>query len=231
MLFDVAESVRHRIAAGMRSYGQDVDDKDGVVDLALAGGPERDGRSGRPVNSVVPALGGLGLAPGSPGMLAGLGLVRDAVRRAGAGKVSYQGGLGGLLLPLLEDAGMQDAVADGSLSVDRLIALGAVATSVLDLVPIGVPAPFEAGRVAQVLGGLLLDAAAVGLYASGTTVSRILPVPLPSRCDVRAVFLDAGRVVGVAPVLPPCAGGEVGCAGFFERLGRLPAPIAIPSGR
>ena len=178
----------------------------GIIDLSLAPTPAIG-------DSVANILEEMGLeVVGTHGTTAALALLNDAVKKGGVMACSHVGGLSGAFIPVSEDAGMIDAVIKGALSIDKLEAMTAICSVVLDM--IAVPGNTTAGT----LGAMIADEAAIGMINNKTTAVRIIPAP---GCDV-GDMVEFGGLLGRAPVMPiNTNSSEL----FTQRGGRIPAPI------
>ena len=89
----------------------------GIVDLSLAPTPAIG-------DSVAHILEEMGLETvGTHGTTAALAMLNDAVKKGGVMACSYVGGLSGAFIPVSEDAGMIDAVVNGSLNLEKVEAM------------------------------------------------------------------------------------------------------------
>jgi uncharacterized protein (UPF0210 family) len=161
----------------------------GIVDVSLAPTPAIG-------DSVADILELIGVErTGAPGTTAALALLTDAVKKGGAMASSRVGGLSGAFIPVSEDQGMIDAVADGTLSLAKLEAMSSVC-----------------------LAGIVADQLAIGMVNQKTTAVRIIPVPGKGPGET----VEWGGLLGTAIVQEP---GGPGCGVFFGRGGRIPAPL------
>ncbi|MGE5405528.1 MAG: PFL family protein [Candidatus Saccharibacteria bacterium] len=178
----------------------------GIVDLSLAPTPEVG-------DSVACILEAMGLERcGAPGTTAALALLNDAVKKGGAMASSYVGGLSGAFIPVSEDAGMIDAVANGSLTIEKLEAMTSVCSVGLDM--IAVPGDISAATISAVIA----DQAAIGMINRKTTAVRIIPAPGKKVGD----WVEFGGLLGRAPIMSINSNDP---AVFINRGGRIPAPI------
>ncbi len=178
----------------------------GIVDLSLAPTPAIG-------DSVADILEAMGLErTGTHGTTAALYLLTDAVKKGGAMATSSIGGLSGAFIPVSEDAGMVRAVADRSLSLDKLEAMTAVCSVGLDM--IAVPGDTSAETIAAIIA----DEMAIGVVNHKTTAVRILPVPGRKAGD----RVQYGGLLGEAIVMDV---NRYSSAGFMRRGGRIPAPL------
>jgi uncharacterized protein (UPF0210 family) len=178
----------------------------GIVDLSLAPTPARG-------DSIAEIIELIGVAKaGGPGTTAALALLTDAVKKGGAMASSSVGGLSGAFIPVSEDAAMDDAVACGALSIDKLEAMSSVCSVGLDMVVIPGDTPKET------IAGIIADEMAIGVINGKTTAVRIIPVPGKKPGD-RVEFgglLGGGTIMHVS---------QVSARGFISRGGRIPAPV------
>ena len=178
----------------------------GIVDVSLAPTPAVG-------DSVADILELIGVdKSGAPGSTAALALLTDAVKKGGAMASSSVGGLSGAFIPVSEDAGMIDAVAQGALSLAKLEAMTSVCSVGLDMV--AVPGDTSAAT----LYGIIADEMAIGMVNQKTTAVRIIPVPGKGVGET----VEWGGLLGTAIVQDP---GTVSCARLHGRRGRIPAPL------
>lgn len=179
----------------------------GVVDLSLAPTP----RVGDSVGEIYQAMGIERL--GAPGTTAAVALLNDAVKKGGAFASSSVGGLSGAFIPVMEDHALSEAVAAGTLTLEKLEAMTSVCSVGLDMILL------PGDTTMETLAGIILDEAAIGVTNCKTTAVRIIPVP-------GAVFgdhVDFGGLFGsgtVTRVNCPC-----GAERFVNRGGHIPAPL------
>ena len=178
----------------------------GIVDLSLAPTPAIG-------DSVAHILEEMGLETvGTHGTTAALALLNDAVKKGGVMACSHVGGLSGAFIPVSEDAGMIDAVINGSLNLEKLEAMTAICSVGLDM--IAIPGTTSASSIS----GMIADEAAIGMINSKTTAVRIIPAP---GCNV-GDMVEFGGLLGRAPVMKV---NENSSELFIARGGRIPAPI------
>lgn len=179
----------------------------GVVDLSLAPTPQ----VGDSVGEIFQSLGLHGI--GVPGSTAALALLNDAVKKGGAFASSSVGGLSGAFIPVMEDHALAQAVAAGTLSLEKLEAMTAVCSVGLDMILLP-------GDIAvETLCGIILDEAAIGVVNHKTTSVRLVPVPghrVGDRVDFGGLF-GSGTVANVN-----CPDGATD---FIRRGGHIPAPL------
>jgi uncharacterized protein (UPF0210 family) len=178
----------------------------GIVDLSLAPTPAIG-------DSVAHILEEMGLETvGTHGTIAALAMLNDAVKKGGVMACSHVGGLSGAFIPVSEDAGMIDAVINGSLNLEKLEAMTCVCSVGLDM--IAVPGDTPASTIAA----MIADEAAIGVINNKTTAVRVIP----------AIGLEVGGMVefggllGRAPVMKV---NKNSSELFIARGGRIPAPI------
>ncbi|NLN87380.1 MAG: DUF711 family protein, partial [Syntrophomonadaceae bacterium] len=178
----------------------------GIIDLSLAPTPAIG-------DSVADILESMGLEKvGAHGSTAALALLNDAVKKGGAMASSHVGGLSGAFIPVSEDQGMINAVAEGALSVEKLEAMTCVCSVGLDMIAIPGDTP------AEIISAIIADEAAIGMINRKTTAVRIIPAPGKQEGD----WVEFGGLLGRAPVMQVNRNSP---AGFIGRRGRIPAPI------
>ncbi|HBL40144.1 MAG TPA: hypothetical protein DDY98_00640 [Ruminococcaceae bacterium] len=178
----------------------------GIVDLSLAPTPAVG-------DSVAAILEEMGLSSvGAHGTTAALALLNDAVKKGGVMASSHVGGLSGAFIPVSEDAGMIDAVKNGSLHIDKLEAMTCVCSVGLDM--IAVPGDTSASTISAIIA----DEAAIGVVNNKTTAVRIIPAPGKTVGDE----VEFGGLLGHAPVMPVNPNDS---SLFVARGGRIPAPL------
>lgn len=128
-------------------------------DLSPAPGPE---------SSIARAIERISAVPfGSPGTLAAAALVTAALKATALDQCGYCG----LMLPVLEDAGLAERNNQGKISLPQLLTYSAVCGTGLDTIPL-------AGNVSQQqLMGLLSDVGALGWKLQKPLSVRLLPIP------------------------------------------------------
>lgn len=178
----------------------------GIIDLSLAPTPAIG-------DSVADILESMGLEKvGAHGSTAALALLNDAVKKGGAMASSHVGGLSGAFIPVSEDQGMINAVAEGALSVEKLEAMTCVCSVGLDMIAIPGDTP------AEIISAIIADEAAIGMINRKTTAVRIIPAPGKQEGD----WVEFVGLLGRAPVMQVNRNSP---AGFIGRRGRIPAPI------
>ena len=213
-LDELAEEIKHtafRVTRTGELIGREVADRlgvpFGVVDLSLAPTP----RVGDSVGEIYQSLGITRL--GAPGTTAAVMLLNDAVKKGGAFASSSVGGLSGAFIPVMEDHALSQAVADGTLTIEKLEAMTAVCSVGLDMILLPGDISVES------LAGIILDEAAIGIANRKTTGVRVIPVP-GAKFGER---VDFGGLFGAGTVTQPAC--MEGGAAFVRRGGHIPAPI------
>ncbi|MGA1795870.1 MAG: PFL family protein [bacterium] len=179
----------------------------GIVDISLAPTPAIG-------DSVARILEEMGIeACGAPGTTAALALLNDAVKKGGAMASSHVGGLSGAFIPVSEDEGMMEAVAKGSLTIEKLEAMTCVCSVGLDMIAVPGDTP------AETIAAVIADEAAIGVVNNKTSAVRIIPV-IGKKVGEIAEF---GGLLGKAPIM---AVSRFSSTAFIARGGRIPAPIS-----
>ena len=130
-------------------------------DLSPAPGPGPDGSIARAIESIS------GVAFGAPGTLAAAALVTAGVKETALQQCGYCG----LMLPVLEDAGLAACNDQGNIRLSQLLTYSAVCGTGLDTIPL-------AGDVSQrELAQLLSDVNALGWKLEKPLSVRLLPIP------------------------------------------------------
>jgi hypothetical protein len=131
------------------------------IDLSPAPGPA-------PEESIAYAIEQLGVGRfGEPGTLAAAACITAALQETSLQTCGYCG----LMLPVLEDAGLAERNEQGVLQVSNLLAYSAVCGTGLDTIPLP-------GDVSEAqLTALLFDVAALGWRLRKPLSARLLPVP------------------------------------------------------
>ncbi|MDD4870613.1 MAG: PFL family protein [Kiritimatiellae bacterium] len=179
----------------------------GVVDLSLAPTP----RVGDSVGEIYMAMGISKL--GAPGTTAAVALLNDAVKKGGAFASSSVGGMSGAFIPVMEDHALARAVANGTLTMEKLEAMTAVCSVGLDMILL------PGNTSAETICGIIMDEAAIGMINRKTTGVRIIPVPgkkVGEKVDFGGLF-GSGTITNVN-----CPDGS---EDFVNRGGHIPAPI------
>lgn len=178
----------------------------GIIDLSLAPTPAIG-------DSVAHILEAMGLeVVGTHGTTAALALLNDAVKKGGVMACSHVGGLSGAFIPVSEDAGMIDAVLNGSLNLEKLEAMTAICSVGLDMIAV------PGDTTAETLSAMIADESAIGVINNKTTAVRIIPAP---GCVV-GDMVEFGGLLGTAPVMKI---NQFSSYEFIQRGGRIPAPI------
>lgn len=178
----------------------------GIVDLSLAPTPAVG-------DSVARILEEMGLEQcGAHGTTAALAMLNDAVKKGGTMASSFVGGLSGAFIPVSEDAGMIEAVADGTLTLEKLEAMTAVCSVGLDMIVI----PGDTSEA--VICGIIADEISIGVVNNKTTAVRLIPAYGKAIGDT----VSFGGLLGYAPVIRV---NEKSPERFINRGGRIPAPI------
>ncbi|OGV67383.1 MAG: hypothetical protein A2498_14020 [Lentisphaerae bacterium RIFOXYC12_FULL_60_16] len=210
----IAEEIKHtafRVTRTGELIGREVADRlgvpFGVVDLSLAPTP----RVGDSVGEIYQAMGIRIL--GAPGTTAAVALVNDAVKKGGAFASSSVGGLSGAFIPVMEDHALAKAVADGTLTLEKLEAMTAVCSVGLDMIVL--PGDLSA----ETLSGMILDEASIGVINRKTTALRLIPVPGRKHGET----IHFGGLFGSGTITSPAC--TTGSEDFVRRGGHIPAPI------
>jgi hypothetical protein len=213
-LDEIAEEIKHtafRVTRTGELIGHEVADRlgvpFGVVDLSLAPTP----RVGDSVGEIYQSM-GVGRI-GAPGTTAAVMLLNDAVKKGGSFASSAVGGLSGAFIPVMEDHVLSKAVADSTLTLEKLEAMTAVCSVGLDMILL------PGSTTAETLAGIILDEAAIGITNRKTTGVRVIPVPGAQPGE----FVDFGGLFGSGVVTQPAS--PEGAETFVNRGGQIPAPI------
>lgn len=178
----------------------------GIIDLSLAPTPAVG-------DSVAYILEEVGLEQcGTHGTTAALAMLNDAVKKGGVMASSTVGGLSGAFIPVSEDAGMINAAAEGTLSLEKLEAMTAVCSVGLDMIVLPGETP------AETIAAIIADEAAIGMVNSKTTAVRVIPAIGHKEGEM----LDFGGLLGKGPIMKVNSkSSEV----MINRGGRIPAPM------
>jgi uncharacterized protein len=213
-LADVAEEIKitaFRITRVGELIGRELADRLGVafgiVDLSLAPTP----KVGDSIGEILQTMGVVEI--GAPGSTAAIALLNDAVKKGGAFASSSIGGLSGAFIPVMEDATLAKAAADGSLTLDKLEAMTSVCSVGLDMIAIPGDTPGET------IAGIIADEMAIGVSNNKTTATRLIPVPGMAAGE----HVSFGGLFGESVVMP--VRGVAGSDQFVRFGGRIPAPI------
>ncbi len=178
----------------------------GIVDLSLAPTPAVG-------DSVAHILEEIGLEKvGGHGTTAALAILNDAVKKGGVMASSRVGGLSGAFIPVSEDIGMINAVAEGILTLSKLEAMTAVCSVGIDMVAI------PGSTSDSTISALIADEMAIGMVNNKTTAVRVIPVPNKKVGE----SVEFGGLLGRAPIMPVI---ETSAEKFINRGGLIPAPI------
>ena len=178
----------------------------GIIDLSLAPTPAIG-------DSIADCLQEMGLERvGAPGTTAALAILNDQVKKGGVMACSRVGGLSGAFIPVSEDAGMIDAVLNGSLCLEKLEAMTAICSVGLDMIAVPGDTP------AETISAMIADEAAIGMINNKTTAVRVIPAP---GCKV-GEMVEFGGLLGRAPVMEV---NKYSSKDFIDRGGKIPAPI------
>jgi hypothetical protein len=166
-LVDVTVSLRRELerrVAPLQQIGERLEGQGFLfrgVDLSPAPGPE-------PEASIAYAIERLGLGRfGEPGTLTAAGLITAALKETKLRTCGYCG----LMLPVLEDAGLAERNNQGLLRLSGLLAYSAVCGTGLDTIPLP-------GEVSEAqLAALLLDVGTLGWKLGKPLSARVFPVP------------------------------------------------------
>ena len=177
-----------------------------IIDLSLAPTPAVG-------DSVAYILEEVGLEQcGTHGTTAALAMLNDAVKKGGVMASSTVGGLSGAFIPVSEDAGMINAAAEGTLSLEKLEAMTAVCSVGLDMIVLPGETP------AETIAAIIADEAAIGMVNSKTTAVRVIPAIGHKEGEM----LDFGGLLGKGPIMKVNSkSSEV----MINRGGRIPAPM------
>jgi len=190
-----------------RELAQSLGVQFGIVDLSLAPTP----KVGDSIGEILQTMGVVKI--GAPGSTAAIALLNDAVKKGGAFASSSIGGLSGAFIPVMEDATLARAAADGTLTLDKLEAMTSVCSVGLDMIALPGDTPGET------LAGIIADEMAIGVSNNKTTAARLIPVP-GRRAGEHVSF---GGLFGESVVL--AVNSLEGSDQFVRFGGRIPAPI------
>jgi hypothetical protein len=190
-----------------RELAQSIGVRFGIVDLSLAPTP----KVGDSIGEILQTMGVVKI--GAPGSTAAIALLNDAVKKGGAFASSSIGGLSGAFIPVMEDATLARAAADGSLTLDKLEAMTSVCSVGLDMVALPGDTPGET------VAGIIADEMAIGVSNNKTTATRLIPVPGMSAGE----HVSFGGLFGQSVVLR--VNSVDGSERFVRFGGRIPAPI------
>ncbi len=178
----------------------------GAVDVSLA-------PTTKTTDSVAEILEEIGLEQtGTHGTTAALYLLTNAVKTGGAMATSRVGGYSGAFIPVSEDTKMNEAVRDGTLSIDKLEAMTAVCSLGLDMIAIPGNTAWEK------IAGMMADEMAIGVMNNKCTGVRLIPVP----GGKQGQDVDFGGLFGKATIIEL---NRKSPAKFLKKGGRIPAPL------
>lgn len=213
-LDEIAEEIKHAVFRVTRTgelVGREVAARlgvpFGVVDLSLAPTP----KVGDSVGEIYQAMGVSSI--GAPGTTAAVMLLNDAVKKGGCFASSSVGGLSGAFIPIMEDQSLSKAMADGTLTLEKLEAMTAVCSVGLDMIML------PGDTTAETVAGIIMDECAIGVSSRKTTGVRIIPVPNAKVGD----YFDFGGLFGAGKVTSPVSPN--GSESFVRRGGHIPAPL------
>jgi uncharacterized protein (UPF0210 family) len=213
-LADIAEEIKitaFRITRVGELIGRELAQKLGVqfgiVDLSLAPTP----KVGDSIGEILQIMGIMQI--GAPGSTAAVAMLNDAVKKGGAFASSSIGGLSGAFIPVMEDATLAQAAADGSLTLDKLEAMTSVCSVGLDMIAIPGDTPGET------IAGIIADEMAIGMVNNKTTATRLIPVPGKRAGD----YVSFGGLFGESVIMEVKNYG--GADQFVRFAGRIPAPV------
>ncbi|VVB92886.1 Uncharacterised protein [uncultured archaeon] len=178
----------------------------GIVDISLASTT----KVGDSVAGIVELMGIERM--GAPGSTAALALLIDAVKKGGAMASGNVGGLSGTFIPVSEDSGMNRAVREGALSIEKLEAFTAVCSVGLDMIAIPGDTP------AETISAIIADELSIGVVNGKTTGVRLIPVPGKKAGD----YVNFGGLLGETYIMGI---SSFSSRDFILRGGRMPSPI------
>ena len=133
----------------------------GGIDFSLAPFPGK-------AASIGAAMERLGVPKaGLHGSLAAAAILTECIQRARFPRTGFSG----LMLPVLEDSGLAQRAAEGTLTVKDLLLYSAVCGTGLDTVPL------EGDATAGQIAALLLDISALALRLDKPLTARLMPIP------------------------------------------------------
>jgi uncharacterized protein (UPF0210 family) len=178
----------------------------GTIDVSLAPAP------GSSLTSLLTLFRHLGVRSlSSPGAVAALALINDAIKRGGLAGSSHAHGLMGTLLSIAEDSEIYESIKSDSLQPDRLLALTSICATGVDMVAVPWSTPHGA------LCGLIADEVAIGCVNGKSTALRLIPV---GNAQDDVVFAS-NPVFGRTRVLAVSQEDSA----FSHLQGRIPPPI------
>lgn len=143
-----------------------------------------------PDESIVRAFRSLNIEFGQRGTLAACGMITDVLKALPIKRVGYCG----IMLPVLEDAGLAKAAEEGQFGITELLAYSSVCGVGVDMVPI----PGDV-RVSQ-LEALMLDVGVMALKLRKPLLVRTLPIPhklAGERTEFESPFICNSRVMAL----------------------------------
>jgi uncharacterized protein (UPF0210 family) len=159
-LFDLLSLEFRRVEESALSLAATLGLDFGGIDTSIA-------PSVHPDESVVRAFRSANVEFGGRGTLAACGMITDVLKSLPVKRIGYCG----IMLPVLEDAGLAEAAGEGRYGITELLAYSSVCGVGLDMVPIP-------GDVSQEkLEALLLDVGVMAVKLKKPLSVRVLPVP------------------------------------------------------
>lgn len=149
---------------------------------------------------------------GGHGTTFALALLNDSVKKGGIMASSNVGGLSGAFIPVSEDEGMINAVANKSMSFDKLEAMTCVCSVGLDMIAIPGDTP------ATTISAIIADECAIGVINGKTTATRLVPIYGKTVGDT----VEFGDLLGYAPIIDI---GNISSDRLINRGGHMPPPI------
>lgn len=154
------------------------------IDFSLAPFPERKRSTGAAMEAV--GVPGVGLH----GSVAAAAILTGAIDKA----QFRRAGFCGLFLPVLEDAILASAAAEGDLTLKDLLLFSTVCGTGLDTVPL----PGDVSR--EQVSALLLDVCSVALRLDKPLTARLMPIPgkkAGDRTNFNFAYFANSRVMGI----------------------------------
>ncbi len=196
-LLNALESHAVRLEQVARSLGEEFNTIFRGLDFSLAPFPT-------PEVSLGGAMELLGLpSVGLSGSLAASAFLAETLDRGNWLKVGFNG----MMMPVLEDSGLAQRAAEGTLGIQELLTYSAVCGTGLDTVPL----PGDA--TPQQLSAVLLDVAALAVRLNKPLTARLMPIPGKAAGEPTAFSFDFfanSRVMRLpaAPLFGLFAGSE-----------------------
>ncbi|MBI2422321.1 MAG: DUF711 family protein [Candidatus Hydrogenedentes bacterium] len=176
----------------------------GVIDVSVAPIPQQ------PDASVLRLFQLLGVEHFStPGSLAVVAMINQAIKRGGFAASLYVGGLSGTFLSVAEDPWFQKELETSTDVLNRLYAMSAVCSVGIDMVAI----PLDTGI--ETLAGMIADVLAFGCRHGKTTALRVIPF---GNAGDRVEFTELPQL-GATTVVPTARSKP---SLMFARSGILP---------